>query len=138
MLPSYRPGLFWLLTRVFHHLLKDRPMRAALPVPESSSEARELDCRDSAESAWVSFVVRSLQPARGPTEASAAGEVEAAVVRHMGIERAGAQLFLQARGFQRIRRVVQGRSAYVYKDCFVVNGTTALAPLYVRLRGESS
>ena len=113
-------------------------MRTVLPVPESSSEARELDCRDSAESAWESFVARSLQPARGPTEASAAGELEAAVVRHMGIERAGAQLFLQARGFQRVRRVVKGRNVYVYKYCFVVNGAKALAPLYVRLGGESS
>jgi hypothetical protein len=136
VLPSYRPGLFWLLTRVFRYLLKDRPMRTVLPVPESSSEARELDCRDSAESAWESFLARSLQPARGPTEASAAGEVDAAVVRQMGIERAGAQLFLQARGFQRVRRVVKSRNVYVYKYCFVVNGAKALAPLYVKLGGE--
>ena len=45
-----------MLTRVYLHLLRDRPMRNVLPVPESSLDAQELDCRELLEDNWQSFV----------------------------------------------------------------------------------
>ena len=57
------------------------------------------------------------------------------MVRHMGIERAGAQLFLQARGFQRVRRKVTGVNRYYYQFYFTLGGVKAQSASYVRLCG---
>ena len=48
---SFRPGVWWLLARVHHHLLRNRPMRNILPVPETSLTAVDLDCRQDT-STW--------------------------------------------------------------------------------------
>ena len=96
---DYRAGLFWMLTRVYHHLLRDRPMRNVLPVPESSMDAQMRDCSGSADEAWDKFIT-CVAPARGPCEATPAQEIEEVVGRRV-CDRAGAQLFLQGKGWER-------------------------------------
>ena len=68
---SFRPAVWWILTRVYHHLLRDRPMRNVLPVPETSLTAAELDCRQALAGTWDRL---DIQPASGPIDADMADD----------------------------------------------------------------
>jgi hypothetical protein len=129
---QYRPGVWWMLTRVYHHLLRDRPMRNVLPVPESSLDAQELDCRELLEDNWQSFV-RCASPAKGPADAATAEDIEKQVANRLGVDRVAAQLLLQGRGFERVRSKAQGRNVYFYRYNFSVCGAKVLKPLYVKM-----
>jgi hypothetical protein len=120
-----------MLTRVYRHLLQDRPMRNVLPVPESSLDAQELDCREMLEDNWQSFV-RCASPAKGPADAATAEDIEKQVANRLGVDRVAAQLLLQGRGFERIRSKAQGRNVYFYRYNFSVCGAKVLKPLYVK------
>ena len=130
---AFRPGMWWLMTRVYHHLLKGRSMRNVLPVPEASRESAELDCKEATTAVWESFVARSLLPVKGPVEATAAPELESTVSRMMGVEAAAVQLYLQGKGFERVRCKTRGRNIYFYRYNFIIGGMKALTPLYVKL-----
>ena len=117
------------------HLLKGRPLRNVLPVPEASRDARELDCRDASECVWEGFLARSITPAKGPTEASSASEVEREVALKMGVDPSAVQLYLQARGLERVRRKVAGINRYFYRFCFTIGGLKSQSASYVRLGG---
>jgi hypothetical protein len=130
---SFKPGMWWLMTRVYHHLLKGRSMRNVLPIPEANRESTELDCREATAAVWDSFLARSLGPARGPVEATPAPELDSAVSRMMGVDAAAVQLYLQGKGFERVRCKTRGRNIYFYRHNFIVGGMKALTPSYVRL-----
>jgi hypothetical protein len=130
---TFRPGVWWLMTRVYHHLLKGRSMRNVLPIPEASMESAELDCREATATVWESFLSRSLIPAKGPTEATPAAEIDTVVSRSMGVEPAAVQLYLQGKGFERIRSRAHGRNEYFFRYNFIVGGMKTLTPAYVKL-----
>ena len=134
---EYRPGLFWILTRIYHHLLRDRPMRNVLPVPESSLDAQTLDCKGPTDAAWDAFMA-CAQPVKGPSEATPAQEIDEAVTSRACSDRASAQLYLQGRGWERVRRKVRGGNVYFYRYFPVVDGAKVLMPLYVNLQTNSS
>ena len=127
-----------MLTRVYHHSLRDRPMRNVLPVPESSMDAQMRDCAGPADDAWEKFIP-CVEPVRGPSEATPAQEIEEAVgvcvcVCVCVCDRAGAQLFLQGKGWERARRKLRGLNTYYHRYFPTVDGTKVLVPLYVNLR----
>jgi hypothetical protein len=130
---TFKPGIWWLMTRVYHHLLKGRSMRNVLPIPEASMESAELDCREATAAVWESFLSRSLIPAKGPTEATPAAEIDIVVSRSMGVEPAAVQLYLQGKGFERIRSRARGRNEYFFRYNFIVGGMKTLTPAYVKL-----
>ena len=129
---QYRPGVWWMLTRVYHHLLRDRPMRNVLPVPESSLDAQELECRELLEDNWQSFV-RCASPGKGPADAATAEDIEKQVANRLGVDRVAVHLLLQGRGFERIRSKAQGRNVYFYRYNFNVSGAKVLKPLYEKI-----
>ena len=49
-------------------------------------------------------------------------------------DRAAAQLFLQGRGWERVRRKLRGLNTYFYRYFPTVEGAKVLVPLYVSLR----
>ena len=53
-------------------------------------------------------------------------------------DRASAQLYLQGRGWERVRRKVRGGNVYFYRYFPVVDGAKVLMPLYVNLQTNSS
>ena len=125
--------MWWLIIRVYHHLLKGRSMRNVLPIPEASRESAELDCREATAAVWDSFLARSLVPAKGPTDATPAAELDSAVSRSMGVEPAAVQLYLQGNGFERVRSKARGRAEYFFRYNFIIAGMKALTPSYVKL-----
>jgi hypothetical protein len=134
---SYRPGVFWLLQAVYHHFLKARPMRNVAPVPEHCVDAVVLNCREKLQDLGDGFLRDRLRAAKGPSDATLAADIEKAVATALAIDINAVGLWLQARGFEKIRRHVGGRNergnAYFYRYNFTVNGVKGLAPLYVRL-----
>jgi hypothetical protein len=131
----YRPGVFWILQRLYHHLLRNRPMRNVAPVPQGSLDANGLDCREQFQERGDRFIAEKLSPAKGPSEASTAKELEDAVAGELGIERAGAGLWLQGRGFERVRSKASrtARHDFYYRFCFTIGGMKALMSQYVKL-----
>ena len=108
-------------------------MRNVLPIPEASMESAELDCREATAAVWESFLSRSLIPAKGPTEATPAAEIDIVVSRSMGVEPAAVQLYMQGKGFERIRSRARGRNEYFFRYNFIVGGMKTLTPSYVKL-----
>ena len=72
-------------------------------------------------------------PAKGPTDATPAAELESAVSRSMGVEPAAVQLYLQGKGFERVRSKARGRHEYFFRYNFIIGGMKALTPSYVKL-----
>jgi hypothetical protein len=128
---AFRPAVWWMLTRVYHHLLRDRPMRNVLPVPETSLTAAELDCRQAPAGNWGRL---EIQPASGPIDATMADEIEDEVSQLMGLDRMSCRLALQGRGFQRVRSKRGSANAYFYQYNFIVNGQKTIKPQYVKRR----
>jgi hypothetical protein len=108
-------------------------MRNVLPVPEASRESAELDCKEVAAAVWESFLARSLVPAKGPVEATPASDLDSTVSKSMGVEPAAVQLYLQGKGFEKVRCKTRGRNVYFYRFNFIVGGMKTLTPSYVRL-----
>jgi hypothetical protein len=128
---SFRPGVWWMLTRVYHHLLRGRPMRNVLPVPESSLAAADLDCRQNVGN-WDELMI---EPAAGPSDATMADDVEKHVGDTLGFPDAtSTRLAMQGRGFQRVRRRRGESNAYFYQYNFAVNGQKTLKPQFVKRR----
>jgi hypothetical protein len=126
---SFRPGVWWLLTRVHHHLLRNRPMRNILPVPETSLTAVDLDCRQDT-STWDKL---EIEPSTGPGDASMADAVEDHVKEKIGFpDTTSTRLAMQGRGFQRVRRVRDGRNQYFYQYNFTIRGQKTLKPQFVK------
>ena len=51
----------------------------------------------------------------------------------MGVEPAAVQLYLQGKGFEKVRCKTRGRNVYFYRFNFIVGGMKTLIPSYVRL-----
>ena len=82
---------------------------------------------------WDSFLARSLVPAKGPTDATPAAELDSAVSRSMGVEPAAVQLNLQGKGFERVRSKARKRHEYFLRYSFIIGGMKALTPSYIKL-----
>jgi hypothetical protein len=131
---AFRPAVWWMLTRIYHHLIRGRPMRNVLPVPEVSLVAAELDCRTEHEAAWKNILV---QPVNGTANATPAEQIEAEVASKTGLDILGARLALQGRGYQRVRRKCGGCNVYFYQYNFTIDGQKALRPQFVHLSPSS-
>ena len=132
VIEQYRPAVWWILTRVYHHLLKNRPIRTVLPVPEASMDAKELHCTDVMGDEWPKFI-SGISPANGPSDASAADEVEKAIMDTARVDRVTAQLLLQGKGFERSRSKTRGHNGYYYKYVFTQGGVKMLKSAYVKM-----
>ena len=128
---SFRPGVWWMLTRVYHHLLRNRSMRNVLPVPESSLAAADLDCQQALAANWDRL---QIEPATGPIDATMADDIEDDVSQLMGLDRASTRLAMQGRVFQRVRRMRDGRNQYFYQYNFKNGGQKTIKPLFVKRR----
>ena len=100
LIKKYRVGTFWLLQRVYRHFLHNRVDRNVRPVPEPSRESLSLDCAGKEAEWWPGFLSH-LEPAAAK-DATTAGEVDL-LLKPYDIELKGAKLFLQAKGFTRVR-----------------------------------
>ena len=101
---KYRVGTFWLLQRIYRHLLHDRVERNVRPLTEQCLEIRELDCGGVEQGWWPVFTGR-LEGVPAPRLATPAPEIDA-LLKSFGIEAKNARLFLQGKGFGRTRRRV--------------------------------
>ena len=84
LLTGFRPGFFWLLRRVYHHLLRGRTRRNVGPVPASSLDQKALDCADSSSANFATFLGK-LTPVKGPKDASTQQEVDVAAAEALGL-----------------------------------------------------
>ena len=126
LLESYRPGFFWLLRRVYHHLLRGRARRNVGPVPASSLDQKALDCADSSSAAFTTFL-ESLAPAKGPKEASTQQEVDAVGAQALGLTQSQVSIYLSGKGFLKVRRMRGLQNEYFYQYSFTVDGAKTKA-----------
>jgi hypothetical protein len=126
---DYRVGTFWLLQRVYRHLLHGRIERNVRPATEQSMEARELDCGGKDLDWWPEFLARF--EAAAPRQASPAAEVEAQLVK-FGVAAKDVRLFLQGKGVDRERRMIGRANVWLYRYMFPGDDGRRLA--FVRLR----
>jgi hypothetical protein len=125
---SFKPGVWWMFTRVFHHLLRDRPMRNVLPVPDNSLAAVDVDCKGEVD--WGKV---ELEPADGPRDADMADVLEDYMQSTLKLaDRTSTRLAMQGRGFQRVRRMRDGRNSYLYQYNFTIQGQKTLKPMFVK------
>ena len=99
---DYRVGAFWLLQRVYRHLLHGRVERNVRPMTDQCLQAKELECSGKEQARWPAFEAR-LSPASAPRYATPADEVDAAL-RSQGVEAKEIKLFMQKRGVDQERR----------------------------------
>jgi len=64
LLPSMRPGLFWVLLQAYRHLLKGKPMRNVGPVPEFCEEARLVNVEDDKMTTNKTTLLKHIEPCR--------------------------------------------------------------------------
>ena len=128
---SFRPAVWWMRTRVYHHLLHNRPKRNVLPVPETSLTAADLDCRQALAGNWDRL---EIDPAAGPIDATMADEIEDYVAQLMGMDKVSTRLAMQGHGFQRVRRRRGQGNVYLYQYNFRLNGQKTIKPLFVKRR----
>ena len=108
-------------------------MRNVLPVPESSLAAADLACRQNVGT-WDELMIEA---AAGPSDATMADDVEKHVGDTLGFaDRTSARLAMQGRGFQRVRRVRDGRNQYFYQYNFTILGQKTLKPQFVKRKTE--
>ena len=121
-LETYRPGFFWILRRVYHHLLKGRSTRNVCPVPAGSLQQKALDCADANSEQFDRFLA-SIQKTRSPKDASTKDEVEAHAAKLCGLALSEASIYLNGKGFLKVRRD-RGlqRNLYFYQYAFMVDG----------------
>ena len=131
LLPKYRPGFFWLLRRVYHHLLKGRSRRNVGPIPAGSLEQKALDCAD-ANGVGFEKLLTQLSAVRGPAEASAKEEVDRATAALCNLSASETPLYLQGQGFSKVRRVRGFQNMYFYQYSFIVDGVKG-KPQFVKL-----
>lgn len=131
LVKQYRPGCFWILKRVFHHLIKGRDRRNVGPVPQSSLEQKAMDCEDKRAGPFKSFLSK-LEAAHGPADATVQGEVDKRAALECGIREKEAQLYLSGKGFIRIRRKKGSANEYFYQYRFEDARGEKGAPQYVK------
>jgi hypothetical protein len=114
---DYRVGTFWLLQRVYRHLLHGRVERNVRPMTDACLQAKELECSGKEQSWWPDFEAR-LSPATALRYATPADEVDA-TLRLLGVDARDLKQFVQGRGFRqegRHRGSETNLRLYVY--CF--------------------
>ena len=121
LLTEFRPGFFWLLRRVYHHLLRGRTRRNVGPVPASSLGQKALDCADSNTGSFLSFL-NKLTPVRGPKDASTQLEVDAAAAEALGLSQSQVSIYLSGKGFLKLRRMRGLQNEYFYQYSFTIDG----------------
>ena len=121
LLKGYRPGFFWLLRRVYHHLLRGRTRRNVGPVPASSLDQKALDCADNNSANFTTFL-GSLAPVRGPKEASTQQEVDVAAAHALGLTQSQVSIYLSGKGFLKVRRMRGLQNEYFNQYSFAING----------------
>ena len=131
LIPKYRPGIFWLLRRAYHHFLKGRPRRNVGPIPLGSIEQKALDCAD-VNSAKFERLLEKMLPARGPVEANTKQEIDKEAAEICGLSAAETPIYLQGRGFSKVRRVRAFQNIYFYQYCFVVDDAKG-KPQFIKL-----
>jgi hypothetical protein len=95
MIPSMRPGVFWILWRVYRHLLKNRPMRNVHPIPAACFEVRLLNVEDRDMTQSRDTLMKYIEPARGAVEATEAKVVDTLIAHELRILEADARTTLQ-------------------------------------------
>ena len=137
LLGVYRPGFFWLLRRVYHHLLKGRASRNVCPVPLGSLEQKALDCADGSSKEFEEFL-KLIEPARGPKDADTQQDVDNLAAKICNITVSEASIYLNGKGLMKVRRD-RGlqRNVYFYQYAFSVDGKKE-KPQFMKLRRKDT
>ena len=121
LLTGFRPGFFWLLRRVYHHLIRGRTRRNVGPVPASSLDQKALDCADSSSANFATFLGK-LTPVKGPKDASTQQEVDVAAAEALGLTQSQVSIYLSGKGFLKLRRMRGLQNEYFYQYSFTIDG----------------
>ena len=122
VMEKFRPGFFWLLRRVYHHLLRGRSSRNVCPVPESSRQQKELDCADSHSDTFENLLC-SLVAVKGPRDADTQQDIDAHASKVCGMTKSEASIYMNGKGFMKVRRDQDlKRNVYFYQYAFTVEG----------------
>ena len=117
LLTGFRPVFFWLLRRVYHHLLRGRTRRNVGPVPASSLRQKALDCADSSSALFATFLGK-LTPVKGPKDASTQQEVDVAAAAALGLTQSQVSIYLSGEDAAHART----ENDYFYKYSFTIDG----------------
>ena len=101
------------------------------PTPLGSIEQKAPDCAD-VNSAKFEQLLEKIVPARGPAEANAKEEIDKEAAETCGLSAAETPIYLQSRGFSKVRRVRACQNVYFYQYCFVVEGVKG-KPQFIKL-----
>ena len=95
MIPSMRAGVFWILWRVYRHLLKNTPMRNVHPLPMGCFEARLLNVEDTRMVEARETLVKYIEPAKSAVDATEAKVVDTMLAIGFGCPEVDARTTLQ-------------------------------------------
>ena len=112
LLDTYRPGFFWLLRRVYHHLLRGRSTRNVCPVPQGSLDQKALDCADTHSDEFLRLLEK-LQGVKKPSQADTQLDVDAFAAKFLGLAPGEVSIYMNGRGFLKTRRD-RGREKNLY------------------------
>ena len=95
MLPSMRPGLFWIFWRSYRHLLKGEGLRNVNPIPSACFDARLLNVEEPSMVRSPLLLLNHIEPAKGAADASEAKDIDAFFADKLGQTAADIRTTLQ-------------------------------------------
>ena len=135
LLDTYRPGFFWLLRRVYHHLLRGRSTRNVCPVPQGSLDQKALDCADTHSDEFLRFLEK-LQGVKKPGQADTQLDIDAVATKFLGLNPSEVSIYMNGRGFLKTRRD-RGREKNVYFYQYTFKTATGAEQLFVKLNSNA-
>ena len=118
---------------MYRHFLHGRTDSNVRPVPEQCRETVSLDCAGNDQEWWPGFLT-SLEPSPSPKYATPACDIDALLATR-GIGAKAARLFLQGKGFSRIRSKRGLMHCWFYQYRFADEAGAKGVTSFVKLRG---
>jgi hypothetical protein len=124
---------------MYVHLMKDRPMRSIVPVPQKSLDLMQQELHDPVNDVVIEFISR-CSPTDRPATATVAADVDEALLAYARTKGVHIPVMpsnlLKQKGFaaHRAKRAHGGAgrgNVWVYKYKFVVDGVKAAGESYV-------
>lgn len=135
LLDTYRPGFFWLLRRVYHHLLRGRSTRNVCPVPQGSLDQKALDCADAHSDEFLRLMEK-LQGVKKPGQADTQLDIDAFAAKLLGLPPSEISIYMNGRGFLKTRRD-RGREKNVYFYQYTFKAATGAEQLFVKINHDA-
>ena len=90
-----------------------------------------MDCAD-VNSAKFERLLEKMLPSRGPADANTKEEIDREAAETCGLSAAETPIYLQGRGFSKVRRVRGFQNVYFYQYCFAVDDVKG-KPQFIKL-----